>query len=273
MPKHPFKKNLRPVLPWMCEKLPSLTLGAKICDNCRKKLAQISEPVSAPEEHGSNESGQDDPSASSQVEEDVFCAQESLDPINQCLGAIGETPIVRKKLDQVRYPKEKLKKITATMKKMMLPEEESSGSDNESEIIKQLKDKFQASTTNSEKVQVLTVLPKSWSVRKVQSEFGAPNYMARKAKQLVKQKGVLSTPNPRTGHGLAVETLDVVRRFYKSDAVSRVMPGRKDFVSARQAGGRVHIQKRLVLSNLREVYQLFKETYPTTDIGFSKLLS
>ena len=60
--------------------------------------------------------------------------------------------------------------------KMMFSEEESSGSDGESEIIKQLKDKFQASTTNSEKVQVLTVLPKRWSVRKVQSEFGASNY-------------------------------------------------------------------------------------------------
>ena len=60
--------------------------------------------------------------------------------------------------------------------KMMFPEEESSGSDGESEIIKQLKDKFQASTTNSEKVKVLTVLPKCWSVRKVQSEFGASNY-------------------------------------------------------------------------------------------------
>ena len=53
--------------------------------------------------------------ASSQIEEDVFYAQESLDPINQCLGGIGETPIVRKKLNQVRYPKEKLKKITATI--------------------------------------------------------------------------------------------------------------------------------------------------------------
>ena len=93
--------------------------------------------------------------------------------------------------------------------------------------------------------------------------------MVRKAKQLVKQKGILTTPNPRTGHGLAVETL-VVRRFYESDDVSQVMPGRKGFVSVRQAGGRVHIQKRLVLSNLREVYQFFKETYPTTDIGFCK---
>ena len=79
--------------------------------------------------------------------------------------------------------------------------------------------------------------------------------MVRIARQLVKQKGILSTPNPRTGHGLAVETLDVVQRFYESDEVSRVMPGRKDFVSVREAGGCVHIQKRFVLSNLREVYQ------------------
>ena len=56
--------------------------------------------------------------------------------------------------------------------------------------------------------------------------------MVRIARQLVKQKGILSTPNPRTGHGLAVETLDVVQRFYESDEVSRVMPSRKDFVSS-----------------------------------------
>ncbi len=64
-PKHPSKKNLRPVLPWMCERLPSLTLGAKICDDCRKKLVQIAVPVSAPEELASFETSQDDPRASS----------------------------------------------------------------------------------------------------------------------------------------------------------------------------------------------------------------
>ena len=35
-------------------------------------------------------------------------------------------------------------------------------------------------------------------------------------------------------------------------------------------GERKHIQKRLVLSNLKEVYQLFSEKYPIIRIGFSK---
>lgn len=40
------------------------------------------------------------------------------------------------------------------------------------------------------------------------------------------------------------------------------MPGRKDFVSVKQGEERVHIQKRLVLSNL-------KEKNPNEKIGFS----
>lgn len=58
--------------------------------------------------------------------------------------------------------------------------------------------------------------------------------MIRKAKVLVKQKGILSTPNPRHGHTLAEETSDLVRSFYESDDLSRMMPGKKDYVSVRQ---------------------------------------
>ena len=48
------------------------------------------------------------------------------------------------------------------------------------------------------------------------------------------------------------------------------MPGKKDFVSVKKEGKRQHIQKRLVLSNLREVYGEFKERFPDQKIGFSK---
>ena len=137
------------------------------------------------------------------------------------------------------------------MKKKLMPERESSDSD-ESEMIAQLKDKFESVTKRSEKVLVLTVLPKSWTIRKVQEEFGASNYMVRKAKELMKEKGVLSTPNPKPGHTLPAETIDLVQSFYESDEVSRMMPGCKDFVSVRKAEGRVHVQKRLILSNLKE---------------------
>ena len=260
------KKNLRPVLPWMREKLPSLPLKAKVCDDCRKKLTVVPLPRSESEEV--LESSEED-SASCEGEE-VFYQQESLQPVNQCLTAIGETPIAKKKLQQVKYRKQKLKKIRAAVNKRMMPEIQSSNGDDESEMIRQLKEKFEETSMKSEKVQILTVLPKSWSIRKVQDEFGASNYMVRRAKDLVKQKGILSMPNPKPGQVLATETTDLVQSFYEYDEVSRMLPGKKDFVSVKQEGKRVHVQKRLILSNLKKVYQLFKEKFPTESIGFSK---
>ena len=113
------------------------------------------------------------------------------------------------------------------MKKTVLGDVPSEDTDDEGEMIKQLKQKFHTTTTRSDKVQILTVLPRSWSVRKVQSEFGASNYMAQMAKQLAREKGVLATPNPKSGHSLSPKTTDLIVGFYESDDVSRTMPGKK----------------------------------------------
>ena len=80
-------------------------------------------------------------------------------------------------------------------------------------------------------------------------------------------KGILSTPDPKPGSSLPGKTIDLVTNFYQSDEMSRMMPGRKDFVSVKQSEGRVHVQKRLILCNLRELYQVFKDQYQT---GFTK---
>ena len=60
---------------------------------------------------------------------------------------------------------------------------ECSWADTECELIGQLKEKFNSTVKRSEKVRILTILPKSWSVRKIMKEFGASNYMARQAKK------------------------------------------------------------------------------------------
>ena len=80
----------------------------------------------------------------------------------------------------------------------------------ESEMMPQLKEKFHSTSQNSMKVQILTILPKSWSIQKIQTEFGVSNFMARKAKQLVKDKGVLSSPDPCPGRHVSQETFDNV---------------------------------------------------------------
>ena len=110
-------------------------------------------------------------------------------------------------------------------------------------------------------MQILTVFPKSWSLKKIPQEFGVSNYMARKSKELVEEKGVLSLPGPKPGPSLPPETVDTVHTFYESDDISRIMPGKKDFVSVKQEGKRLHVQKRLVLSNLTEVYCEFNSLH------------
>lgn len=52
------------------------------------------------------------------------------------------------------------------------------------------------------------------------------------------------------------------------------MPGMKDFVSVRNDEGvREHVQKRLILSNLKELYELFKLENPDCKVGFSMFAS
>ena len=72
-------------------------------------------------------------------------------------------------------------------------------------MIRQLKEKFHSTTSRSERMRVLTVLPQSWSTRKVAKVFGVSRYLVTKAKQLVAEKGILSSPNPKGGMTLPVK--------------------------------------------------------------------
>ena len=256
------KSHLRVVTQWMCDKAPLISQGQKICDACRKELAKTSELLS------------DSASESEQTgisDEDTFQVEagEPLALVNKCLETIGETPITKRKLQSKKKSMEKVKRITAMMEKVVVGDTQHS---DEREIIKQLKEKF-STATRSEKIQILTVLPKSWSIRKIQQEFGTSNFMARKAKELVDRKGILTTPDPKPGHCLAETTVDLVCNFYESDNISRIMPGKKDYISVRKEDGRVQIQKRLILCNLSELYRMFKDEHPTEKVGFSTFAS
>ena len=57
----------------------------------------------------------------------------------------------------------------------------------------------------------------------------------------MKEKGVLSLPDSKLGPSLLRETVDTVNDFYNSDEISRVMPGKKDFVSVRTEDKCVHV--------------------------------
>lgn len=259
------KKNLRLVQKWMCEKA-DISMGSKICDSCRKKLSKLPDPEAVLKSAAKCDSPLRD--------EQYLDVPEAMAAVNRCLSEIGETPLSKSVSHDPKRVEDKVEKITAAMKSLFIDDSHTTTSNaqqnDESEIILQLKEKFQTTTKKSEQLQILTVLPRSWTRKRIQGEFGVSDYMARKCKQLVREKGILSSPDPKPGPSLPSETVQIVTDFYQTDEITRIMPGKKDFVSVKQEGGRVHIQKRLILSNLKEVYCAFKDTFPGKKIGFSK---
>ena len=81
-------------------------MACEIYANCRRKLAKI--PTTP----------QDSSASDYKSENDVYAdTSESLASLNQCLGEIGETPVSKHKLQQTKYPKQKIKEITTAMKR------------------------------------------------------------------------------------------------------------------------------------------------------------
>ena len=70
---------------------------------------------------------------------------------------------------------------------------------------------------------------------------------------------------------MSEEVVDIVKNFYVRNDVSVLLPGMKDFIIMRnEHGDKQKIQKRLLLLNLRELYQLLKEEHPHVKVGFTK---
>ena len=69
------------------------------------------------------------------------------------------------------------------------------------------------------------------------------------------------------GKRLDKDIIDAVHAMYNDDEYSRQLPGKKYYISTAK---NVHVSKRLNLSNLRELYVIFKEQRPEISISFSK---
>ena len=60
--------------------------------------------------------------------------------------------------------------------------------------------------------------------------FNVSHYMTRRHKRLVKDKGILSIPNPQFVKILSDIAVDNVKYFYNCDTVSLIMPGMNHYV-------------------------------------------
>ena len=112
-------------------------------------------------------------------------------------------------------------------------------------------------------VHVLTKLVNKLSPRKRKLVVDSCDQAAKRRKGYDEQR-------KKRSDALTDEEVKTVKDFYVRDDVSRVLPGRKDYVSVKMADGtREHRQKRWLLSSIGEAYALFKSE-STMKIGLSK---
>ncbi|CAF0921078.1 unnamed protein product, partial [Didymodactylos carnosus] len=87
--------------------------------------------------------------------------------------------------------------------------------------------------------------------------------------------GLLPTPKAeRTQSNIPARVIKQIESFYKQDSISWQAPGKRDCVTVKENGVKVKRQKRHLLYNIREVYELFMLEYPNVVISrssFAKL--
>lgn len=138
-------------------------------------------------------------------------------------------------------------------------------------MMPQLKGKFAKTSDRDDRFRILSVLPKSWPVNRIQTEFGTTQHMAKKVKKLVQQQGIMCSQNRKiSSRTLPAATIEKVKQFFEDDDVSRPCSGKREYKTYNENMEKVTKQRRLVLMNLREAYELFCRENKDIKIGFTK---
>lgn len=142
--------------------------------------------------------------------------------------------------------------------KALFPVAVTKSSEDYEEVIEKLRMTFENTDSFPKKVEVLKLLPESWSYEKILSKFeGSTKHMIRsiKVEKSVFDYGVVPLKGRQP---LEPELKQKVSQFYFEDEVSRPFPGRKDFISVKHKNGeRKNEQKRLLLQPLHLLHERF----------------
>ena len=128
--------------------------------------------------------------------------------------------------DKLSYGKNKLKRMESEIQERLahvldIAEQELKTDDENDNCFKcinldRLVDLFQAKiavSSRKEKIKLLTLTPESWSIQKVIKKFNATEHMAKKARALKKEHGILVEPKPKSGRALSKDVVDCVINF------------------------------------------------------------
>lgn len=128
----------------------------------------------------------------------------TLPVINKALMLLNQSPVPAKRLRLTSWVEKKVHATSCALQKSLAGTSHSNDNAKEAQFFKEMIDGLKAKyvtagTTTETKFQILTLLPKSWSVEKVVKEMGTTSYMAKVAKRMVQDEGILSTRRPKAG--------------------------------------------------------------------------
>ena len=290
---HPLG-SLRPVDKDLAAEL-SLKPGQKLCSNCKKEAAKRrSARATTPKRTLTYDQVMGDIIVDSDSDEsevmpsDLFTSPQTeridLDKLATSLGCSpvknpgsrDKEPAAKRKASQLNSAvKSKVAKAFDLDESVLDTPEVSTppplkDSADLDKLMQQLKEKV-ATASRREKIKLLTIVPETWSRKKVANYFGVTDHVVRRSRQLKTDKGILGDPDPKKGgRSLSDDIKQRVIAFYESEEYSRICPGKKEFVVVRDGGVKSHKQKQLLLLNLHELYVAYKAKYPNNKIGFSK---
>ncbi|XP_034255204.1 uncharacterized protein LOC117653549 [Thrips palmi] len=133
------------------------------------------------------------------------------------------------------------------------------------DLLNEVKERL-TTASRSLKYKLLSLVPSSMSINGVASTFEVSRNVARRARELKAEKGILPEVDFSRKSGILESTKLLVQEFYCSDDNSKVLPGTRDCVSVKKG---VYEQKRLILCNIAELYKSFKEKHGNLKIGLS----
>ena len=134
--------------------------------------------------------------------------------------------------------------------------------------IEGMKEKCKVSDRRT-KVQILTLVPRSWTIKGTTTAFDLSERMVKLARKLKIEQCILAFPASRQGRKLLAEVVQKVHNFFEDDEFSGLFPGKKDCVPVRISGTKMYKQKWLLLCILKEMY-VSSQKQNGPEIGFSK---
>lgn len=277
-----------------------ISRDSSICEKCRKLLSKNHSNISKNEKSvksvkrvevstiAKSSSQTSDPSFSTvELSQGLAASQETFHPsplqmgtitlsnvkekLNELLRALNMNIIDETSFRNKSYKQKLLSGLNTNLSTLFEVDARSIDAETTAEIISQLKRKFNDSgTSRKERMKILSVLPMSWGIQKIVDEFEVSSFTAKRVKDVVLKHGILHDTEQKSGKSLELDIVETVREFYRNDKISRNCPGKKDFVTIRENGEKRQLQRRLVLMNLNEAYQIYKDEHPTRMLSFSK---